>query len=54
MNYIVIILVPDGQHPIAHFATRDFFGRIADHVLNLLNKNGEYAALRFRVRIFEG
>jgi hypothetical protein len=22
--------------------------------LNLLDKNGEYAALRFRVRIFEG
>lgn len=54
MHYIIITLAPNCEDAIAHFAARELFGRVAYHVLNLLDKNSEHAALGLRVRIFEG
>ena len=52
MNYIIVTFVPDREDAVAHFGARQLFGRVADHVLNLLDKYSEHAALRLRVGIF--
>ena len=61
MNDVIVALAADGQDAVPHFdqgrlggAVRHLFGRVADHVLHLLDEHGEHAAQRLSVGVVEG